>query len=203
MTPIPRRCKPRYSAPDARSGFSLIEVLVVLTVGAIIITGMVTAYMQISRGTLSLAYYAEMKNLADRAVIYLENDVEGASGIAFPTPREDEVAAFSLLIPGEPSVTYAYKVDPDPPKGIDDAYALYRDGNWLAGGLVYPTGETRFFTFFGPSGTTYEPFSNSLDQRRAIRNTTRIGFHGRLLRGTDAENRASHEISVIYQLKES
>ena len=201
-----------------RSGFSLVELLVVLIVGSVIIAALTTTVISVLKGSSGLTHYADMKAKSDRLIFSFEQDVVQATRIDFITPASDEVMAFDLYNDSIWIAGYSFGVDSSPPQGLDSSqtwYSIYRHPNGgsryeLANGLSAPPS----MSFSGYSGNPVSSFFFFLDaannefnhessegQARAENGATKIRVNGTMQRGGRGDYTLTHEVSSLTLLK--
>lgn len=93
--------------PVRAAGFTLVEVLVAVTISVFILAGVLTANLQIMRSGVRIAQYAEMDTQVRRALDYLGRDLRAASAIKWNGESD-----LTLTIPASggttAQVTYAW-----------------------------------------------------------------------------------------------
>lgn len=89
-----------------RSGFTLVEILVAVTISGFVLAGVLAANLQIMKGGVRAAQYVEMDAQVRRALDFLARDLRTASAITWNNSSD-----LTLTIPagsGTAQVTYAW-----------------------------------------------------------------------------------------------
>lgn len=93
--------------PAGRGGFTLVEVLIAVTLSVFILAGVLSANLQVIRGGVRLAQYAEMDSQVRRALDFLGRDLKSASNLTWNNSSD-----LTLTIPSgsgtTAQVTYAW-----------------------------------------------------------------------------------------------
>jgi Tfp pilus assembly protein PilW len=102
----PRRPRHSRRAP----GFTLVEVLIAATIGVFVLAGVLAANLQVVRGSIQLAGYAEMDAQVRRALEFLGRDLRSASALVWNGPSD-----LTLTLPAAAGtttqVTYAWTAE--------------------------------------------------------------------------------------------
>jgi prepilin-type N-terminal cleavage/methylation domain-containing protein len=200
-----------------KRGFTLLELLAVLIVGAIIIGALASTVISVLRGSSGLMHYSDMKHQSDRLLSYFANDVYQADSVSFPALDSDELMAFQLFSGGTALVTYSYGVDSTPPQGANGTvYCIYREpfGSTryeIATGFTSPPSETvhsgsaegtatSFFFFLDKNNQSFD-HTTALGKTLASRGTTKIRLNGIMERGGSGDYPITHEVSTLSVLK--
>lgn len=98
---------PETSVARNRRGFTLVEVLIAATLSVFVLAGVLAANLQVIRGGVRLAFYAEMDSQVRRALDVLARDLKAASSIKW-----NGTSDLTLTIPASggatAQVTYAW-----------------------------------------------------------------------------------------------
>lgn len=198
-----------------KRGFSLIEILAVLIVGAVIMGALLSTLVSVLRGTSGLMHYSDMKHQSDRLLSYFTNDVSQATRIEFPATQSDELLAFQFYNGGTPLVTYSYGIDSTPPQGLSGTvYCVYREPFGLSryeiasGFTSLPAedidndgdDESSLF-FFANSQNEWFDHTSVTGRRLASRGTSKIRLKGMMERGGGGDYPITHEVFNLSVLK--
>ena len=91
----------------AGRGFTLVEVMVVILLSGIVLTGVLTTYLQLMRSGTRLTQYAEMNAQVRRGLAQLGNDLQNASAITWHS-ASDITLTVPTLAGTTRDVTYAW-----------------------------------------------------------------------------------------------
>jgi prepilin peptidase dependent protein B len=105
-----------------QSGFTLIEIMISLTIGLIIMSAAITVYITTIRGSSDIARSARLNHDMDSALSLMVNDIRRAGywgGAMVGSDSRDNPFTVSgstdLQIPSTSCVLYTYDADPDGP----------------------------------------------------------------------------------------
>ena len=99
----------RRPAARKRRGFTLVEVMVVVLLSGIVLTGVLTTYLQLMRSGTRVSQYAEMNAQVRRGLTQLGQDLQNASAITWNgTSNSDITLTIPTLAGGTRVVTYAW-----------------------------------------------------------------------------------------------
>ena len=99
----------RRPAAGAGRGFTLVEVMVVILLSGIVLTGVLTTYLQLMRSGTRVTQYAEMNAQVRRGLTQLGQDLQNASAITWNgTSNSDITLTIPTLAGGTRDVTYAW-----------------------------------------------------------------------------------------------
>ena len=164
---------------DARRAFTLVEVLIATSLGAIVLTGVMTSFVLLGRSGVAVQNYSRMENEGRRTLEEFAQDVRMASGIVLNTGSPYTSITLTFTAPEVPDaytsngnqVTYTYSsssktfyVRPGSSSSTAASRVLMRDVATLA------------FTF-------YDRLNNSTT---AVQSIKRVLLSGRLQRNVDA-----------------
>lgn len=91
---------PPHSRPGRTRGFSLVELLISLTLVMLLTLALLTSYLFIARGDRSLQNYGEMNAQARKMLELLGQDLRAATEVT-----NFSVSTLSLTIPANPAAT--------------------------------------------------------------------------------------------------
>jgi len=91
----------------AERGFTLVEVMVVILLSGIVLTGVLTTYLQLMRSGTRLTQYAEMNAQVRRGLTQLGMDLQNASAITWHN-ASDITLTVPTLAGSTRDVTYAW-----------------------------------------------------------------------------------------------
>ncbi len=97
-----------HSVARQRSGgFTLVEVLVAVTISVFVLGGVLAANLQIMRGGVRLSHYVEMDSQVRRALEFLSRDLKAATAITW-NGSSDLTLTLPVSGGGTTQVTYAW-----------------------------------------------------------------------------------------------
>ena len=97
----------RRPAAGVRPGFTLVEVMVVVLLSGIVLTGVLTTYLQLMRSGTRLTQYAEMNAQVRRGLTQLGQDLQNASAVTWNN-ASDITLTIPTLAGATRNVTYAW-----------------------------------------------------------------------------------------------
>jgi prepilin-type N-terminal cleavage/methylation domain-containing protein len=93
--------------PCSRTGFTLVELIIGMTLSAMVLTAVLSSYLFLAKSFIRLANQQVLETEARRTLEYFSRDVQMASGIS-GTPSATSVTLILPTSSGTTTVTYAY-----------------------------------------------------------------------------------------------
>lgn len=100
--------RPRSHSAISRAGFTLVEVLIATTLGTIVLTGTLTAFLMIGRSGQLLYNYNNMSADARRSLEEFGQDVRMASNLVYNSASSVTLTVTDNYASNANLVTYAY-----------------------------------------------------------------------------------------------
>jgi prepilin-type N-terminal cleavage/methylation domain-containing protein len=168
----------------SRAGFTLVELLVGMSLALIVMTGVLSTFSFLGRNLARLAHQQKLETEARRTLAYFAQDVRMATGFPIGSPPSNTAATFTLLTSaGTTTTAYNYYASATTVSGVSiPAGSLTRTTPSGGTPVILLTNLLSFdFDYYDANDTAVTDFTNKV---RSIKKVA-MDFHSQTGRSAD------------------